>query len=296
MSIIALAMADDLPEFRVLKRQFLLAMRIRNCSDQTIANWSVRIDRFTAWCAERGITTLAEVTPQVLAAYQRWLYHYCSPKTHKPLKFNTQLSYLMPIKQWFIWLANEQILPVNVAGELELPKEEKENEHTLRGGNGGFGNTDISELPLSAIDLAAEDIEGIVDGISRSPISPLALNEPGLPEILPRLTNIRPLVPSNRMPLSPRLVTIIFRVGQVASSVVSNGAASTICSKLSSSSSSRLEALPPSARRVAPWLVGLAERASERRKSWKPGTSRSTSSSRFDGALASRSRGIETRW
>lgn len=122
MSLTTLMTPDDLPEPCVLKRQFLLAMRIRNCSDQTVANWNVRIDRFTAWCGERGITTLAEVTPQVLAAYQRWLYHYRSVKTHKPLKFNTQLSYLMPIKHWFIWLAHEQILPENVAAELELLK------------------------------------------------------------------------------------------------------------------------------------------------------------------------------
>ena len=50
----------------------------------------------------------------------------------------------------------------------------------------------------------------------------------------------------------------------------------------SSSSSARLEALPPSARKVAPWLVGLAERASERRNCWKPAMSRRMSSSRPD--------------
>ena len=55
-----------------------------------------------------------------------------------------------------------------------------------------------------------------------------------------------------------------------------------VCGTPSSISSARLEALPPSARRVAPWLVGLAVRASERRNCWKPGTSRSTSSSRSD--------------
>ena len=118
-------LCDDLPDPVVLKQQFLLSLRMRNCSPRTIECWEVRIDRFNAWCAERGITALSEVTPQVLAAYRRWLYHYRNPRTHAPLRFNTQLSYLLPVKRWFVWLAQEGFLLENVAADLDLPKEEK---------------------------------------------------------------------------------------------------------------------------------------------------------------------------
>jgi hypothetical protein len=67
-----------------------------------------------------------------------------------------------------------------------------------------------------------------------------------------------------------------------------------VCGTPSRISSARLDALPPSARRVAPCEVGLADRASERRKSWKPGTSRRISSSRPDAEPVSRSRPIRT--
>ncbi|QYU71256.1 hypothetical protein J4558_08505 [Leptolyngbya sp. 15MV] len=58
--------------------------------------------------------------------------------------------------------------------------------------------------------------------------------------------------------------------------------------------SARLLALPPSARRVTPCALGLAERLSERRNCWNPATAPSTSSIRPVGAVTIASRSITT--
>lgn len=115
----------NVPSPQALQAQFLQWMQMRNCSQRTIAAWKWNIDRFNLWCSQRGVECVSEVTADVLAAYRRYLFHYRNPKTNRPLKFNTQLSYLMAVRRWFLWLNEREFIPVNVAGSLELPKEEK---------------------------------------------------------------------------------------------------------------------------------------------------------------------------
>ena len=114
-----------LPSPQRLQAQFLQWMQMRNCSPRTIAAWQWNIDRFNHWCAERGVECVSQVTADVLAAYRRYLFHYRNSKTNRPLKFNTQLSYLMSLRRWFLWLNEREFIPLNVAAGLELPKEEK---------------------------------------------------------------------------------------------------------------------------------------------------------------------------
>jgi integrase/recombinase XerD len=100
-------------------------MRMRNCSERTIELWTTNLRRFIAWCDERGIDCVSHVTPDILAAYRRSLFHYRNAKTHKPIKFATQASYLMSVRRWFVWLAKQNFLSTDPAKDLELPKEEK---------------------------------------------------------------------------------------------------------------------------------------------------------------------------
>jgi len=117
--------SSDLPAPEELVRQYLLWMRMRNCSQVTLASWDFRLRRFNEWCAERGIDTLHDVTPDVVAAYRRWLYHYRNARTGAALKFATQAAYLTPICRWFAWLAEAGYLPQNMAADLQRPKEEQ---------------------------------------------------------------------------------------------------------------------------------------------------------------------------
>jgi len=43
----------------------------------------------------------------------------------QPLKFVTQPMYLVAVRRWFAWLAEQNILSENRAANLELPREEQ---------------------------------------------------------------------------------------------------------------------------------------------------------------------------
>jgi len=64
----------------LLQAQYLQWMRMRNFTPRTIETWGANLARFNQWREERGIECLSEMTDQLLAAYQRWLFHYRTPK------------------------------------------------------------------------------------------------------------------------------------------------------------------------------------------------------------------------
>ena len=112
------------PSCDELQRRFLEQMRMRNCSPRTLIQWTYSLGRLIAWLSDHGIDSVDEVTPHVLSAYRRHLYHYRNPRNGQPIKFATQSMYLMAVRRWFHWLAEEQLIGSNPAAKLELPKEE----------------------------------------------------------------------------------------------------------------------------------------------------------------------------
>ncbi len=138
--------ASDPRGFPVLIAQYLEHLGVRNYSPRTVSNCRVYLGYFTAWAAERGLTRPSEITKPILDRYQRWLYHYRSEQTGRPLSFRTQHVRLTPIRTFFKWLAKENFLLSNPASELELPKlEQRLPKHVLT----------VSEVErvLNAIDL-----------------------------------------------------------------------------------------------------------------------------------------------
>jgi len=113
-----------IPTAKILIHQFLQTMRMRNCSQRTVGSWRYILDRFVSWLSERSIDCLSDVTPEHMAAYRRSLFHYRNPKTGKPLKFDTQAHYLIPVRRWFDWMVVQAFIEVDPTSELELPKSE----------------------------------------------------------------------------------------------------------------------------------------------------------------------------
>ena len=114
----------NLPEPKILTHQFLQTMRMRNCSERTIASWQYILNRFIRWCDERSIDCMSEITPDHIAAYRRSLFHYRHPKTGKALTFDTQAHYLMPVRRWFNWMTVQVFIEIDPTTEIELPKSE----------------------------------------------------------------------------------------------------------------------------------------------------------------------------
>ena len=110
------------PSFAELKAQFLQAMQMRNHSERTLEKWNHTLDRFCDWCELRSITDPAQLTKHLMAAYQRYLFHYRQPRNNKPLHFRTQVSYLGSVRSWCRWMVKAQILAENPTSELEFPK------------------------------------------------------------------------------------------------------------------------------------------------------------------------------
>jgi integrase/recombinase XerD len=114
----------NLPEPKILTHQFLQTMRMRNCSERTIQAWRYILNRFINWCDERSISCMSEINEDHVAAYRRSLFHYRKPKTGKPLTFDTQAHYLIPIRRWFNWMQIQTFIEVDPTRDIELPKSE----------------------------------------------------------------------------------------------------------------------------------------------------------------------------
>jgi len=111
--------------FAALREMHLDWLRVRNYSAITVRNRESYINRFILWAEERSLTRPDQVTKQILERYQRWLYNYRDPKTGKKLSFRSQHARLLPLRAFFKWLCQRDLLPANPAAALDLPKLEK---------------------------------------------------------------------------------------------------------------------------------------------------------------------------
>jgi integrase/recombinase XerD len=113
-----------IPTPRILLERYFVALRMDNWSASTVARRRYSLGRLVDWLAERGITSVEEITLASLEAYRRSLFHYRNEKTGKPLKFCTQASYLSAMKHWLTWLHKQAWIEANHGVTIELPKEE----------------------------------------------------------------------------------------------------------------------------------------------------------------------------
>jgi integrase/recombinase XerD len=105
-------------------RAYAAQLAARQYAAQTIAYQQMALGLFLAWCDERGILRMTEITRPVLQRYQRHLA-YAVSRSGKPLSAAAQFSRLTAIRCFFRFLTRENILLYNPASELELPKLEK---------------------------------------------------------------------------------------------------------------------------------------------------------------------------
>lgn len=101
--------------------QFLRWMAVHNRSAATIYAWKYPLRQFCRWCAERGVDRPVDVTRGLLEQYQAWLFHQRN-RRGQPLSFHSQYGALVPVRQMFRWLAREDLVLVNPASEMEMPK------------------------------------------------------------------------------------------------------------------------------------------------------------------------------
>jgi integrase/recombinase XerD len=112
------------PTIPALLEAYYLDMRVKNWAESTVQRRRHCMRRFVNWLLDRSIESVVDITPEIIDAYQRSLYHVGNLRTRASLRSATQASYLTAIAHWLHWTAVKKFIPFNPALGLELPKEE----------------------------------------------------------------------------------------------------------------------------------------------------------------------------
>lgn len=104
--------------------RYLEWLRVRHYSERTVVNREKAVALFIAWSEARGLLRPMEVTKPILERYQRHLY-YVRKADVKALSARGQVWRLGPVRAYFKWLTQQNVLLWNPASELELPRTQR---------------------------------------------------------------------------------------------------------------------------------------------------------------------------
>jgi len=120
-----LTFVRDRPDALALcAEQWLESLRTRNYAEGTLHSALDGLKSFMQWAQERDVTRASEVTRPMLEAYQRWMSR-CESRSGRRLSWSTQSQRVATLRQWFRWLARQNVIVHNPASELELPRAER---------------------------------------------------------------------------------------------------------------------------------------------------------------------------
>ncbi len=94
-------------------------------SPHTLRTRGNALQFFLRWCDARSLTRPAELNRPILERYRRHTYAY-RQANGKPLSLRTQLHRLIAVRTFFKWMTRHHHLLYNPAGELELPRSQKQ--------------------------------------------------------------------------------------------------------------------------------------------------------------------------
>lgn len=110
--------------FAVWVRRMVEYLRVRNYSERTIAATERALRLFASWAADRNLERPTEITKPILEHYQRWLFYY-RKSSGEPLTFSSQRERLQKLRNFFKWLARQNVITSNPASDLDLPRVER---------------------------------------------------------------------------------------------------------------------------------------------------------------------------
>lgn len=99
----------------------LAHLRAQGYTPATVDSRAWLLGGFRAWAEERGAAFLADVTPPLVARYQRHLAQH--RKTDgQPLTSRTQRTRLVPLRTFGRWAEREKLVAENPVAELVMPR------------------------------------------------------------------------------------------------------------------------------------------------------------------------------
>jgi integrase/recombinase XerD len=108
--------------FAALAHDWLEWLGSHGYSYMTLVDHSYWLARFAAWAELRGVHRPADVTLQVLEAYQRHVSLLRKPDG-SPLSWATQSRALVALRAFFSWCRKTKRLLSNPAAELVMPRQ-----------------------------------------------------------------------------------------------------------------------------------------------------------------------------
>jgi integrase/recombinase XerD len=108
--------------FELLLARFVEHMGVLGWSPRTVDGYRSQVRFFLAWLdQESDVTDITGITPEVLHAYQTWLYG-SSDANGRSLSIATQAARLSVLRSFFRHLVKSDVLLYDPSSSLELPK------------------------------------------------------------------------------------------------------------------------------------------------------------------------------
>ena len=104
--------------------RYLESLAVNNYAELTQYTYKLHLDRFVAWCAERGVTRPVEVTKATIESYQKWLFHF-RRENGRALNRKTQNGRVHAVIVFFRWLAKRGHLLHDPGATIEMPRAER---------------------------------------------------------------------------------------------------------------------------------------------------------------------------
>jgi len=99
----------------------LAHLKAQGYTPTTLASRAWLLGLFRAWAEERGVSALADVTPPLVARYQRHLAQH-RKADGQPLGSRTQRTRLVPLRTFGRWAEREKLVAENPVAELVMPR------------------------------------------------------------------------------------------------------------------------------------------------------------------------------
>lgn len=97
-------------------------LRLRGSSERTVEGYSEMLRAFFRYLDEKRVTSLAEVTRELVLAYPTYLF-YATDRRGRSLSPATQSKRLTALKSFYRFLAKYELVLIDLTEDLELPKE-----------------------------------------------------------------------------------------------------------------------------------------------------------------------------
>jgi len=114
--------ASGRQRFELLIARFAEHQQVLGFSPRTVASYHSHLSFFLAWLAEEtDVEEMTAVTPEVLHAWQTWLYGFAD-EDGRGLAIATQAARLSVVRSFFRFLVKTDVLLYDPAASIELPK------------------------------------------------------------------------------------------------------------------------------------------------------------------------------